>query len=380
MSFSDKIDEWIKEAETRPASALTILKLVANRLRDLSARNEELLAENIALQNETRVQDYQKRIVHLEYQLDLLKRRAVQGTLDETPGAETPRYLLACNAAGRVLRLPLNDAPPTGWQLQGEAVLSGEWPRLQSAAEDEDLLALFSSGRVESCRLADIPTAPGSALRWEEAALPLAPRAGEALAALMPLARLPLSDFFTQASRRGMVKKTPVSLAESILSKHFIGRGALEKTDQPFAIALTQKNGRVALVSYEGRLAGMAVGDLSFTMEERLRLSATDFIVAASVFDEEALLICVTQNGKIISRPAGSVELAKGGGRGQALIPPARLTSGTRFIGALATHKGDRLAALDANGAIRLHDVETVTGAGMLPAAAPLLSLGLIPA
>jgi len=74
-SFSHKIDEWIKEAEERPHSAVTIVKLAAKRMRELTERNEELLAENIALQNGTRVEEYQKRIAHLEYQLDMLKRR-----------------------------------------------------------------------------------------------------------------------------------------------------------------------------------------------------------------------------------------------------------------------------------------------------------------
>ena len=72
-SFSQKIDEWMKEAETRPESAVTIVRLVSKRLVELSTRNEELLSENIALQNGTRVEEYQKRIAHLEYQLDLLK-------------------------------------------------------------------------------------------------------------------------------------------------------------------------------------------------------------------------------------------------------------------------------------------------------------------
>ncbi|HKI53907.1 MAG TPA: hypothetical protein VJ987_07260, partial [Anaerolineales bacterium] len=75
MAFNKKIDEWMKEAEEQPASAIAIVKLVANRLRQLTERNEELLAENIALENGTRVEEYQKQIAHLEYQLDLLKRR-----------------------------------------------------------------------------------------------------------------------------------------------------------------------------------------------------------------------------------------------------------------------------------------------------------------
>src|SRR5512134_400470 len=74
-SFSHKIDEWMKEAESRPESAVTIVKLVSKRLRELTERNEERLTENISLQNGTRVEEYHKRIAHLEFQLDLLKRR-----------------------------------------------------------------------------------------------------------------------------------------------------------------------------------------------------------------------------------------------------------------------------------------------------------------
>src|SRR5688572_31428486 len=107
MSFSHKIDEWIKEAEERPESALMIVKLITKRLRELTERNEELLAENIALQNGTRVEEYQKRIVHLEYQLDLLKRRFSMdenALLEETSNSvETPTFnLLVYNTYGRI--------------------------------------------------------------------------------------------------------------------------------------------------------------------------------------------------------------------------------------------------------------------------------------
>src|SRR5512142_279973 len=106
-SFSHKIEEWMKEAEARPESAVTIVRLIAKRLGELTARNEELLAENIALQNGTRVEEYQKRIAHLEYQLDLLKRRfgADESLLAELPAssAETSTLsLLVYNTYGRI--------------------------------------------------------------------------------------------------------------------------------------------------------------------------------------------------------------------------------------------------------------------------------------
>ena len=113
MSFSHKIDEWMKEAETRPESAVTIVKLIARRLHELTERNEELLTENIALQNGTRVEEYQKRIAHLEYQLDLLKRRfggdgSLLAELPVNVEETSTLSLLVYNTYGRVLRIELD--------------------------------------------------------------------------------------------------------------------------------------------------------------------------------------------------------------------------------------------------------------------------------
>jgi hypothetical protein len=91
MNSQQKTEEWIKQAEARPETALMILKLIAGRLRDLSERDEELLAENIALQNGSQVDEYQKRIAHLEYQPAL-------------PATEQ-FSLLVYHASGRIIRL-----------------------------------------------------------------------------------------------------------------------------------------------------------------------------------------------------------------------------------------------------------------------------------
>jgi hypothetical protein len=47
----EKIEEWVQEVEARPGSAPNILRYISRRLRDLSERNEELLAENILLRS-----------------------------------------------------------------------------------------------------------------------------------------------------------------------------------------------------------------------------------------------------------------------------------------------------------------------------------------
>ncbi len=114
MITPEKIDEWINEVKDRPGSAVIILQYISNRLRDLTQRNEDLRADNLALRTEKKVEEYERRIANLEYQLDLLKRQfggdpAVLEALASaaTPVGVTPDLLsvLVFDARGHILRL-----------------------------------------------------------------------------------------------------------------------------------------------------------------------------------------------------------------------------------------------------------------------------------
>jgi len=388
MTFAEKIDEWIKEAETRPGSALMILKLVAGRLRDLTEGNEELLAENISLQDGSRVDEYQKRIAYLEFQLELLKRRFGSGeAILPEANTESMEYdLLVYNAQGRMLRMRIGAAEPSGkaslGQLSGELAAGGELPRFLAVHSLDEVLFLFSSGRISTRPVAGISLAESGAIwSWEQAAMPDEPHAGEMLVCVMPLARLPVSEFILQASRRGCVKKTTRSIAEKVLSSHYLGRGAIQKSDQPFDVVLCEKKSRYVLVTYEGRLLGLDVDGLSFAAEERIRLSTLDHVVAAFVLAEGESILCLTQNGKVILRESAGMEMAKSNAaRGQALIPPARLEQGTRFIGAVPYRVEDSLVVLDGQGCLNVYPVSEVCGAGVIHAGSVCVSVGRIPA
>jgi hypothetical protein len=377
-----KIDEWIKEAETRPASAQTILKLIAGRLRELTGRNEELLAENIALQDGTRVEQYRKQIALLEYQFDLLRRRFGLGAEElaalAVEPAPAPLCLLAYRADGRILRLE-----PAAGKVRGELLAEGEAPRLLAAPSSEELLLLFTSGRVATCAVEDIPLAT----EWnlDQAALPHEPHAGERLACLTPISGLALADALLQASRRGCVKKTMLgtagtSMAGAILENHYLGRGAVQRLDQPFDLTLCGKGGLFVLVTHEGRLLGLDVDGLSYAVEERIKLEPHDHVVAGFLVRPGELLLCLTQTGKVISRVAGVIEPARTANtHGQALIPPGRLEQGVRFIGAAAVRETSRLALLDAAGNLSLHDQSDLSGAGALHSEAPLVAFCVLP-
>jgi len=387
MSFNQKIDEWIKEAEERPESALTLLRLIASRLRELTERNEELLAENIALENGTRVEEYQERIAHLEYQLDLLKRRfGAQGIeLQEIPvetDKPTTTSLLVYNGRGRILRVELiNDETELG-RLADKLDTNDEPPRLLAVLSNEELLLLYSSGRVSTHSVHTLPTVEaGAEWTWEGAALPDEPRAGETLVCIAPFSHLPVSDFFLQVSRRGNVKRTTASMAQNILSNHYIGKGALKKSDQPFDLSLCNAGARLAFVTYEGKLLGLEIDDLSYTIEQRISMSASDYIIASFLPRPDDALIFVTQMGKVLQRESSMIEMTKSSSaKGQALISPKRLGQGVRFMGAAAVQDSDRVAVLDAGGQVNVYEARAMTGSGSIGSGELILSIGVIPA
>jgi DNA gyrase/topoisomerase IV subunit A len=389
MSFSHKIDEWMKEAEARPESAVVIVKLVAKRLRELTERNEELLTENIALQNGTRVEEYQKRIAHLEYQLDLLKRRFGSDEVElaqlPIPSAATSSLsLLVYNTYGRILRLELQSGAQALGHLIDETLQTSEQPRLLAVPSNEEVLLLFTSGRVSTCAVSNIATVEcGGEWMWNTGALPDEPRAGEFLACVMPISQLPLSEFFLQVSRRGCVKKTMTSMAQSILGNHYLGKGTLQKSDQPFDATLCGKKDLFGFVTIEGKLLGLDVNELSYSTEDRIKLTASDYVISSFVPHPEEYLLFVTQTGKVIQREYDSLELSKSPlAKGQALIPPSRLGQGVRFIGAASVRDGDWIAVLDSKGNLNVHIVESVAGGGSIKAeglTGVAVSIGVIP-
>jgi DNA gyrase/topoisomerase IV subunit A len=385
MMSLPKIEEWIKEVEQRPGSALTILKLIAGRLRELSDRNEELLAENIALQDGSRVEEYRKRIAHLEHQLDLLKRRYAldeQGlaALTAEPAA-VPLNLLIYTGNGRILRIePVPEAGGSG-QISAASPDEEEPPRLLAVPANEELLLLFSSGRISTCTVEDIPIQAGGAWDLGQAALPAEPHAGERLVCVMPLSGLALADYFLQTSRRGCLKKTMASMAETVFENHFLGKGAIQKMDQPMEVCLCGKAASFALVTQMGRLLGLEVEALSYSVEERIKLEPKDHVVGGFIIRPDEMLVCLTQTGKVICREAEYIEPAKSSAsRGRALIPESRLEQGVRFIGAAAARETDRLAVLDAAGGLSLHTLAEVSGAGVVRSDIPLAAFGIVPA
>ncbi len=381
-----KIDEWLKEVEQRPESAALILRHIANRLRDLASRNEELLAENIALQNGARVEEFEQQIAHLEYQLSILKRRFGEGALVAPIDLQPDRIsLLAYDLKGRIIKLEtdfgtVNDEILTG-HFSGEIQTFGELPRLLAVPSREELLFLYTSGRVGTHPVSGLSSVAADK-EWDfgQAPIPDEFHPGERLVSLMPVGELPLVDYFIQVSRRGCVKKTMTSIAGSVFSNRFIGRGTVQKADQPFEIMLARKSDRMVLISAEGQALSLEVDDLTYSVEERLHLSGTDHVVAAFILPSGASILILTQSGKVIHRSGEVLEPSHTmAAKGTSLIPPSRRDQGVRAIGASPVFDKDRLVVLQGDGKLSLQVVSDLSAAGSISAEAGLLSFTRLP-
>jgi len=381
----EKIEEWLQEVEQRPASAALVIQFIANRLSDLSQQNEQLRAENIALRTGQRVREYEQRIGHLEYQLDLLKRQFSAG-LPEAQALALPGQppetasLLMYDPSGRILRLELAaSALEDGSSLASlrGLPLTGELPRLVVVPSSEELLCAFTSGRIASLPVASIPLASPEA-EWQTVHIPHEPAIGDALACLTPVSKMALADFFVQISRRGFMKKIRIGLAASIIANRYIGTGVKLPADRTLAITLGHEKDTFVLLSWEGVLQGVAAGMLSFAVEEAVRLDSTDHLVAAFPCEPGQSIVVMTQIGKIIHRAAESIELAEAlQRRGRALYSKERREKGVRVVGGAAVSQDDWGLALHREGGITLHAISSLCERGVIPVAGEILAFSV---
>jgi DNA gyrase/topoisomerase IV subunit A len=374
----DKIEEWIQEVEERPGSAPNILRYIARRLADLSARNEELLADNLALRTGRRVEEYESRIANLEYQVELLKRQVgadpASASSDAGPDSAPAEQaaLVLFTSAGQALRLPLDPAGPS--DDRPAAVLKDphqspqDTPRLLTTSLAEELLFLFDSGRVLTQPAAALPAGDPAGLDWARA-VRHEPQVGEELAAVLPVARMSLFEFVVQTSRRGHVKKLREDFFENHLANHYIGSGVRLAADRTCGLTLCGKDDLFVLVTREGAVFAMEVSRLPFTIEEALRLGPSDHVLTSFVTRGKDSLVLVTQTGKVIHREAAWLEPAASfKGRGQPAFSRARREAGVRLAGAAAVNESDWAAALDSQGRIWLHSIADLCSRGSLPA------------
>jgi DNA gyrase/topoisomerase IV subunit A len=384
----EKIDEWLHEVEERPSSSGLILRYIANRLRDLTERNEELQAENIALRTGRRVEEYEARISNLEYQLDLLKRQWAAGVPQpEEQPAEITTSLILYNNQGRVLRLELtsDSCRPDSLLASFKSDLSiqaGESVAMLWVSSQEELAFVLDSGRVLIRSAAELPAVRGNELDWESA-YEIELNSGEELATAAPVGRMALHDYALQVSRRGYVKKQREDFFEAHLQNGYIGTGTKIPQDRTCALLLAGKGDRLVLASLEGYAAAFELDLLPQAIEEAIRLGKSDHLAGAFTISSQESLLFLTNSGKIIHREPGWLDNSPAlKQRGQSMISSARRASGVRLVAAAAVSHSDWGAALFRSGRLVANQMADLFASGSLIQASEqdeLLSFTVLP-
>lgn len=383
MITPEKIDEWIHEAEERPSSASLIIRFIGNRLIDLSKWNEELQAENLALRAGNKVEEYEERITNLEYQTGLLKRQlSGEVVLTDQPSlvaplaGTTPKNvnLLIYHTQGQALRIeiPISDlfSGEKSGNFSGEVAPVNLPLRLLAVQSHEELLFAFDSGRTVTMPVTAIPVRNPDQLNWQESFLQ-PPLGTEELAFIHPIARMALSEFCIQISRKGCVKKIKETLFANYLGKSYIGTGIKSPPDKTCNLVFSGKNDRLVLVSKEGFLICLEIDPLPTTIEEVLRLGITDHIIAAFTVPKgdraETSLLFVTENGKIIQRHPDWLDGASSfKTKGQSIFSQERREAGVRLVGAALASNEDWGIALCSDGQLAFRKVNELIGSGTL--------------
>lgn len=373
MISPDKIDEWIQEVEQRPASAELIIRYIANRLSELARRDEELAAQNIELLSGRKVQEYENRIASLEYQLELLKRQLGGEVIlptelpQPTPIQETI-HVLVYHPLGRVFHLEMDPQELASGQslakIIGQVSPDEKEPSLLVTHAQEELLFIFDSGRSLTHPVTELPLSRADNLDWQQAFYE-EPRMREELAAIQPIAKMPLYEVCIQSSRRGFVKTTKMTSFTSHLAEGYIGSGVKLPADKTCGLTFAHPGDCFVMVSQEGYIFSMTVERLPIAIEEVIHLGITDHIVAAFVTSQKSSILFITQNGKAVHREVSWLEgAASFKTKGQPILSKERRQAGIRLVGAAAVDETDWGIFLDVDGTLSLHQLKDLLARG----------------
>jgi DNA gyrase/topoisomerase IV subunit A len=353
----EQVEEWIREVQERPSSAPLIIQFISRRLADLTGRYQELLAENIELRTERRVEEYESKIANLEYQLELLRRQMSGNEYIRSKQVEPEMMsVLLYDHAGRVMRLDVAANQMRSGQRIGRAEWGGEHqsipPRLLLTRPQEELMFVFDSGRILTMPVMSLPAAEGDTLAWEHG-YQVDIRSGEELAAVVCIGMMTVYDYCLQVSRRGCAKRMMLTSFENYVSNRFVGAGTKSKSDKTCCLVFSGKDDRLVLASKEGYLLTCDVSEMPYTTEEVIRLGTTDHIVESFVVRDGTSLLFMTQNRKVIHRDISWLDKAESfRSKGQAVISQSRREAGIRIIGAAAVDEKDWAVMLSQDGTI----------------------------
>ncbi len=181
------------------------------------------------------------------------------------------------------------------------------------------ILIFTDRGKVYWLKVHEIPSV-GAAGKGKAIVNLVAMRPEEKLAAVCVVKEFPEDRFVLMATRKGVVKKTPLSAFKKPLSRGIIAIGILEE-DELIAAALTEGDSEAVLASRAGKAIRFSEMDVR-TMGRTARgvrgigLAPDDILVGMAVVEPEGTLLTVTDKGFGKRSKVSDYRLQTRGGKG----------------------------------------------------------------
>ena len=353
-----KIQEWIEEIEQRPLAAPFIVRTLSARVIELDKVNEELRVENLNLQSGKKIQEYERKIAELEYQIKLLKRQVAGGT---SPVPMEQPSLLVYDAFGKMLITEFT--PPALVSGHTLGTIAGfEAPRLDdihllTANTSDELLFLFDSGRIQTQKAGDLTHTPMDQLDWNDA-LQIDLRSGERLIAVIPINEIPMMDGCLQISRKGYARYISQEYFRSFLSERNIGKGIRTAADSLFTLTPCHQNDVYVLVTRRGFVSARLAGKLAITLYEIQKLDMQDYVVGAFTIQSHQQLVIADQTGGVYIQKNPWTDPAGADGSKRRLLLAGAKAGGVDVLGAAAADPGSWHFRLTTTGKILIGRVE----------------------
>lgn len=315
------------------------------------------------VRSEQKVQEFERKIADLEYQMELLKRQIQNGTV---PIVKTMK-LLVFNPDGNILTVEISPSElVTGSVITRISRLPESKPgeiRMAAVDPQEEILFMFNSGRITTLPAAELPSVHGIDLDWQDA-FSIEMRSGETMITTMPITRSPLVEQCIRISRRSAVKIFSREYFQTFIANHNIGKGTKSSADQAFNLTLCNKKDILVMLTREGFISALRADRLSVTAEEIIRLGMNDYLVASFILGVGQSLVIASQDGSLyVQKPTWLTLKSAAGGKRRLLLSKGRAGS-IQVIGGAGASDQDWGFLLSANGEIRVHRTEDIPSTG----------------
>ncbi len=367
-----KIKEWIEEIEQRPLAAPFIVRTLSARVIELDKANEELRVENLNLQSGKKIQEYERRIAELEYQIELLKRQINTGEAALTP-VEQPSLLLY-DSLGRVLVTDFSPAHLVSGHTFA-AIQNFEAPQMDdihllTANASDELLYLFDSGRIRTQRTGELAHSPADQWDWTQTGR-IDMRSGERLIAVVPITEVPMLDGILQVSRKGYARFINQDYFSSFLSEQNIGRGIRAASDALFTLTPARQDDVYVQVTRAGYVSARPAGQMTITLQETIKFDMQDYLVGAFTIQPDQSLLIVTRTGEVYVQKNPWAEIADADGSKRRLLLAGARAGGVSVVGAAAVSPGGWYFRLTSDGKVLIGRVENEAERRKIKSAAP---------